>query len=123
MTAPHSLHRRIPSSGGRESDKLAVVVEVNTHAGKRDGVRVLWDKHLRPQLERPDSAQELYLVCDDANNPNKLLLIELYNDPSRMSANAEAPWFRAYMQEVGPLLDGQPRMSLGKPRWVKGVAV
>ena len=103
--------------------KLAVVVEVTAKDGKRDEVRALWDKHLRPQLERPDSAQDLYLVCDDASDPNKLLLIELYNDPSRMRANAQAPWFHAYMQEVEPLLDGPPRMSMGNPRWAKGVAV
>lgn len=104
-------------------DKLAVVVEVRAKEGTRDEVRALWDKHLRPQLERPDSAQELYLICDDAGDPNKLLLIELYDDPSRMRANAEAPWFHAYMQEVAPLLDDQPRVSMGHPYWAKGVAV
>lgn len=104
-------------------DKMAVVVEVSAKDGKRDEVRALWNRHLRPQLERADSAQELYLLCEDASDPNKLLLIELYDDRSRMLANAEAPWFHAYMQEVAPLLDGQPRMSIGNPRWAKGVAV
>lgn len=104
-------------------DKVAVVVEVSAKVGKRDEVRALWNKHLRPQLDLPDSAQELYLLCDDASDPNKLLLIELYDDPSRMRANAEAPWFRAYMEEVAPLLDGQPRMTMGNPRWAKGVAL
>jgi len=104
-------------------DKLAVVVEVTAKDGARDEIRALWDRHLRPQLERPDSAQELYLLCDDAADPNGLLLIELYNDRSRMDANAQAPWFSAYMQEVSPLLAGRPRMRLANPRWAKGVTL
>jgi quinol monooxygenase YgiN len=104
-------------------EKLAVVVEVATKDGKREEVRMSWDKHLRPQLERADSAQELYLLCDDPTDANKLLLIELYKDPARMDANARAQWFSDYMQEVAPFLDGQPRVSMGSPRWAKGIAI
>ena len=104
-------------------DKLAIVLEVQAKDGKRDEIRAAWDRHLRPQLETPDSAQELYLVCEDASDPDRLLLIEVYSDPSRMQANAGAPWFAEYMREVGPLLDGQPRMMSGRPVWAKGIEV
>lgn len=102
-------------------EKLAVVLEVKTRAGTRDQVLAAWERHLRPQLESPDSAQELYLVCEHASDPDTLLLIELYDDPSRMQANARAPWFADYMREVAPLLDGQPRMVVGQPVWAKGI--
>ncbi len=104
-------------------DKLAVVLEVKAQAGKRDELRARWDRHLRPQLESADSAQELYLVCEDTDDPDKLLLIELYGDPRQMELNAATPWFAAYMQDVAPLLDGQPRMATGRPVWGKGVDV
>ena len=100
-----------------------MVLEVKTKPGKRDQIRAAWDQYLRPQLEDPDSAQSLYLVCEAAGDTDTLLLIEMYDDPSRMEANASAPWFQDYMAEAAPLLDGQPRMILGTPVWAKGVAV
>jgi hypothetical protein len=33
--------------------------------------------------------------------------------------NALADWFRDYMSQAGPLLDGQPELKLGEPRWTK----
>jgi quinol monooxygenase YgiN len=103
--------------------KLAIVLEVKTKPGMRGRLRASWDRHLRPQLQDPGSAQSLYLVCEDSSDHDKLVLIEVYDDSSMMEANASQSWFQAYLHEVAPLLDGRPRMTLATPVWAKGLAV
>jgi hypothetical protein len=34
-----------------------------------------------------------------------------------------APWFWAYMAEVGPLLAGEPEVTMAAPAWAKGTEV
>ena len=99
--------------------KIAIVMKVTTRPGQRDELRKLWDTHLRPRVET-DPAQELYLVVEDAVDPDALHLIEVYGDPERMRRNAEAPWFAEYLAAAGPLLAAPPVMATGEPVWAKG---
>jgi quinol monooxygenase YgiN len=101
-------------------DKTAVIVTIRTKDGRREQLRSLWDAHLRQRVEA-SSAQEVYLVVEDAGDPNVLHLLEVYNDPSEMQRNATAPWFADYMKQVQPLLAGPPSMVTGSPVWTKGV--
>jgi quinol monooxygenase YgiN len=100
--------------------KLALVVTVRTQPGRRDEVRALWDRHLRPRAEA-NPAQELYLFCEDAEDADAFHLIEVYAEPEAAEENARAPWFADYMREVGPLMAGRPSMVSARPVWAKGL--
>jgi quinol monooxygenase YgiN len=99
--------------------KTALILTVRSQPGRRDELRALWDEHLRPRAEA-NPAQELYLYCYDATDPDVIHMVEVYGDPSEMERNAEAPWFADYMQASGPLLAGAPTMVTAHPVWAKG---
>jgi quinol monooxygenase YgiN len=101
-------------------DRTVMMISVRAMPGQRDRVRGLWDGHLR-QWVAASRAQEVYLVVEDADDPDLLHLVEVYNDPQEMQRNAQAPWFADYLQQVEPLLAGSPQMRTGRPVWGKGV--
>jgi hypothetical protein len=43
--------------------------------------------------------------------------------PPRPASTSKAPWFWEYMQAVGPLLDGQPEVSMTTVVWGKGTSL
>jgi quinol monooxygenase YgiN len=102
--------------------KLTLIVSVRTQPGRRDDVRALWDRHLRPRAEA-NAAQELYLFCEDADDADAFHLVEVYGDPAAAQENARAPWFADYMREVGPLMAEAPSMVSARPVWAKGIAL
>lgn len=102
--------------------KTVLILTVRTHPGRREELRGLWDRHLRPRAQE-DAAQELYLYCDDANDPDTVHIVEAYGDPVAMRSNAAAPWFAEYMRAAAPLLAGPPAMVTAAPRWAKGYAL
>ena len=83
---------------------------------------ILWEKFLKGRAEANDS-QELYFFCNDNNDPDTFLLFEVYSDPAALAKNATTDWFAAYMESVGPLLDGMPEVHMTTPIWAKGASV
>ena len=102
--------------------KVALFIKTKTKSGMRDEVRNLWEQHLQARAEA-NTAQELYFFCYDNNEPDTILLFEVYNDPAALDDNAKSDWFAAYMEAVGPLLDGMPEIDMTTPVWVKGATV
>jgi quinol monooxygenase YgiN len=45
----------------------------------------------------------------------------VYRDPDALQQAAQAPWFADYMGEVGPLLAGEPEVTMASPVWATGV--
>lgn len=56
-----------------------------------------------------------------SSDADRFTLVELYNDPYAVAANAQADWFWVYLAEVGPLLVGEPTITTCEPRWANGV--
>jgi quinol monooxygenase YgiN len=102
--------------------KMTLILSIKTKPGRRADLRALWNEHLRARVEASD-AQELYLFCEDAEDPDVVRLVEVYNDPAAIQANAQAPWFAAYMEAAAPLLAGPPDLARGETVWAKGVAL
>ena len=102
--------------------KVALFIKTKTKSGKRNEVRELWEKFLKGRAEAND-AQELYFFCNDNNDPDTFLLFEVYSDPAALAKNATTEWFAAYMESVGPLLDGMPEVHMTTPIWAKGASV
>jgi quinol monooxygenase YgiN len=102
--------------------KVALFIKIKTKPGKRDEVRELWEKFLKGRAEAKD-AQELYFFCNDNNDADAFLLFVVYSAPVALAKNATTKWFAAYMESVGPLLDGMPEVYMKTPVWAKGATV
>jgi quinol monooxygenase YgiN len=100
--------------------KLALIIRTRTQPGARDQVRDLYLKHLAPRAET-NQAQEAVVLCFDGQDPDVLYLFEVYRDPDALQQAAQAPWFADYMGEVGPLLAGEPEVTMASPVWATGV--
>ena len=100
--------------------KLALFIKTKCQPGKRDEVRQLWEKHLKPHSAE-NTGQEVYAFCYDNNDENILYLFEIYSNQEAFGTAAQQPWFGAYMQEAGPLLDGQPEVGMAEPLFTKGL--
>jgi len=103
--------------------KVALIVTTKTQPGKRNQVRELFEKHLGSRA-MANKDQEVIIWCDDLNNPDTFYLFEIYSSQEAFQANSQpSEWFMSYMQEAGPLLDGQGSMLMAAPRWAKGVSI
>jgi len=102
--------------------KVAVIAKNRTKPGKRDELRKLFEKHLG-QHALSNRTQEVVVWCDDIKDSDAFYLFEICNSYEAFQLNSAAPgpWFADYMREAGPLLDGQPEMMVGTPKWAKGV--
>lgn len=104
-------------------NKLALFLKNKAKPGKREEVHRIWDKHLRPRVEK-SKAQELYLFCHDDNDPDTFYIFELYNDREAFLRNGQTDWFAEYMKEVGPLLqEGKAEFGSATPIWAKGISL
>ena len=101
--------------------QVATIVSGRVKAGKREELYALFQEHLAPRATK-NPAQHVVVWVADESDPDVFHLFEVYRDRAAMDQNARADWFWAYMSAAGPLLDGQPTMKLGAPRWTKGVA-
>lgn len=100
--------------------KLALFIKTTCQPGKRDELRSLWEKHLQPHSAE-NTGQEVYVFCYDNDNENVLYLFEIYSSQEAFDEAGQQPWFGAYMQEAGPLLDGYPEMGKAEPLFTKGL--
>ena len=100
--------------------ELAIFVESKAKPGKRNEIRELYEKLMAPRAIDND-AQEVVLWCADQHDPDGFFLFEIYSNAAAMGANAQADWFAEYMAQAGPLLAGEPAVTMGSPVWVKGV--
>lgn len=103
-------------------EKIALILRTKTKPGQRDAVRRLYEQQLAPRA-LANAAQAVVVWCDDLDDLDTFYLFEVYRDPAAMQANAAAPWFAGYLQQVAPLLSGEGSMIRATPGWTKGVDV
>lgn len=100
------------------SGELALFLTIETQPGQRDTLVALWDEHLRTRAA-DNSDHVSYVFALDMNDPNTAYITEVYATQAAFEANAQAPWFGAYMAEVEPLLAAEPGFVMASPHWVK----
>lgn len=101
--------------------KVALFIKTKTQPGKREEVKALWEKHLKPGAVA-NPAQAVHVFCFDAD-PDTLYLFEVYVSQEALYAAGQSPAFAAYLQEAMPLLAGQPEVGMATPLWAKGLAL
>lgn len=101
--------------------KIALFIKHKSKPGKREEVRKVWEKHLRPRISE-NRAHEAYFYCYDDNDPDVICVFQLYGDRTGPQAFVDQPWYPAYEAEVGPLLSGESEFRTTTPFWIKGGA-
>lgn len=98
--------------------ELAIFLTIRTKPGKREALRALWERHLKPRAAEA-AVQTHYVFAFDSQDENVVRIMEVYASMAAFEKNARAPWFAAYMEEAAPLLDGEPALHMATPVWVK----
>ena len=100
--------------------RQAIIVKTRTQPGRRSDVQAAYEEHLA-QRANANPAQEVVVWMEDQSDPDVFYQFEIYNSMEAMEANSQAPWFFEYLGAVGPMLAGEPEVSLGSPSWAKGI--
>ena len=102
--------------------KTALFIKHKALSGKRDEVRRIWEKHLKPRVAA-NPTHEAYFYCYDDNDPDTICVFQQYADRASSQEFLEGSWYAAYLNEVTLLLAGQPEISVATPVWAKGAVV
>jgi quinol monooxygenase YgiN len=98
--------------------KTALFIMHKTKPGRRDEVRQVWEKHLRPQIGE-NAVHEAYFYCYDDNDPDLICVFQLYSDHTGPQEFVKQPWYSAYEKAVAPLLAGKSEFRSATPFWIK----
>ena len=93
-----------------------VIIEHRTQPGRRDDVRQVWEKWMRPAITA-NEAHEAYTYTFDPSDPDVIRAFQRYRDATAAAAFLETPAYRSYLVEVEPLLMGPPVVRTGDVVW------
>ena len=95
----------------------ALFVQHKTRPGKRGAVEAVWRRHMKPAAAA-NAGHLAYFYCfgmdDDA-----ICAFQHYASREAAQAFLETPAYAAYLEEVTPLLSGDPTVTVLDVRWSK----
>lgn len=98
--------------------KVALFVKHKTLPGKRDAVREVWERHMRPNIAS-NPGHEAYFYCFDNNDPDSICAFQQYTELRASQDFLKTDSYAAYLKEVEPLLAGPPDVLSLSPVWIK----
>ncbi len=102
--------------------KLGLFVKVKARPGKRDQVWQLWQKHVKPHVEKAPGI-EINCYCYDADDDDAICFFELFEDRTDFDAASQSDWYAEYLKAVKPLLAGPSEVIFADPIWAKGLQI
>ncbi len=97
---------------------VGVMIEHRVRPGRRDDVRAVWERLLRPAIEA-NVDHEGYAYMFDADDPDVIRAFQQYADAEAAAAFLATPTYAAYVAEVDGLLVGPPRVLRTEVIWTK----
>lgn len=98
--------------------KTALFIRHHTKPEKRDDVRRVWEKHVRPRVEA-NPAHEAYFFCYDDKHPDVISVFQLYSDAAAAQDFMSGSWYAAYLEEVAQLIQSPPEITPASLVWAK----
>ena len=98
---------------------IAVLIRHKTRPGKRDEVRAVWERHMRPAIDR-HPGHEAYFYCFDKTDADSIIAFQQYTSSEASESFLQSEAYAAYAREVEPLLTGPPEVTPLAPVWIKG---
>lgn len=102
--------------------KIALFITARAQPGKREELRKLFEKHIKPHAET-NQLQESCIYCYANEDEDTICLFEMFADASQVKADMEADWFANYQKEASSILAGPPQVVMATPVWAKGTSV
>lgn len=89
---------------------IGVIAELPVKDGKmEEAVRII--RELMNHVAQEQGTLS-YTMNRDQTDPNRIVIMERYRDKGALDAHSSTPRFRAFLQEIGPLLAGQPTIRV-----------
>ena len=102
--------------------KLATFIKIKARPGKREQVKQIWEKIVKPHVESEEGVEHSFF-CYAIEDDDTICLFEFITDPSKFEAAMKSEWFLDYMEQLKPLLAGPPERIMTTPVWAKGAYV
>ena len=97
---------------------FALFITHRTMSGKRDAVRAIWERHMRPAIASNPGHID-YFYCFAANDADVIRVFQRYVDREAAQAFLQHPSYQAYLAEVEALLAGPPEVTDATVMWAK----
>lgn len=98
--------------------KTALFVRHKALPGKRDDVRRVWEKHVKPRAAA-NPGHEAYYFCYDDKDADVICVFQLYSDTSAMESFLAGAWYPEYLAEVGQFVAVPPEITPADLIWAK----
>ncbi len=98
-------------------EKFAIYVSFKAKPGRREEIKAVYDKHVRPHIEIGEhllSCVSSYSLEDE----DTLCLFELHSTPGLLEKAQELPWFKQYMTELDDILVEKPIFTPMAPIYI-----
>jgi quinol monooxygenase YgiN len=96
----------------------ALFVRHRAQPGRRDEVRLIWERHVRPRVEA-NPAHVAYYFCYDDRDPDVVSVFQLYRDDEALQAFMAGDWYPAYLEEIAAVVDAPPEIMPATTVWTK----
>lgn len=97
---------------------FALIIKHKTQPGKRDEVRVVWEKHMAPAISA-NAGHMAYFYCFDDADQDSIVAFQQYQNAEASRDFLQTESYAAYLKEVEPLLAGPPEITALTPIWSK----
>jgi quinol monooxygenase YgiN len=98
--------------------KTALFIRHQAKPGKRDDVRRVWEKHVKPRAAA-NSAHEAYYFCYDSKDADVICVFQLYTDAEAMQNFLKGDWYADYLKAVGEFVAIPPQITPADLIWAK----
>ena len=102
--------------------KPAIIAKITAQDGKRDELAAVFGRVL-DSVRADEPGTEVYVMHDDAKDPNVIWFYELYTDDAALGTHSSSDIMKAVGKELGALMAGRPEIIRLTPRAGKGLAV
>jgi quinol monooxygenase YgiN len=98
--------------------KTALFIRHQAKPGKRDDVRRVWEKYVKPRATA-NPAHEAYYFCYDSKDADVICVFQLYTNETAMQEFLEGAWYADYLKEVGEFVSAPPQITPADLIWTK----
>ena len=98
--------------------KTALFIRHKAKPGRRDDVRRIWERHVKPRAEA-NREHEAYFFCYDNGDPDVICVFQLYTDEAAMNRFLSGSWYPTYLEEIAQAVAAPPEISPASLVWKK----
>lgn len=102
--------------------KTALFIRHKAQPGRRDEVRRIWEKYVKPRAQE-NPAHEAYYFCFDDADPDTVCVFQLYRDEASMKEFLSGDWYPEYLQAIGEVVAAPPQIMPASLVWAKEASV